>query len=219
VAHHPLPLPDVLAAVADAHRRLLARLDGLRAGQEAAPSRLPGWTRAHVLAHLARNAESHLRLLEAARRGEVVDQYPGGAAGRAAEIEAGAGGALVELVGDVRASAAALDAAWPRDPDDTTWQAGWRDVGGTERRVDDLPWRRWQEVEVHLVDLDVGAGPSDWPPRFVEQHLARLRPAIPARLPAGSELPDPLPCPPADELAWLYGRMAVPGLPVLGPWS
>ncbi|MET0910545.1 MAG: maleylpyruvate isomerase N-terminal domain-containing protein, partial [Ilumatobacteraceae bacterium] len=42
------------------------------------PSLLPGWTRGHVLTHIARNADSFVRLLEAAGRGEVVTQYAGG---------------------------------------------------------------------------------------------------------------------------------------------
>ena len=46
------------------------------------PSVLPGWSIAHVLVHLARNADSHRRRIEASARGDMVDQYVGGIAGR-----------------------------------------------------------------------------------------------------------------------------------------
>ena len=52
-----------------------------------APPRLD---RRNVLTPLARNAEAMVRRIEADTRGELIDQYPGGARGRAAQIEAGA---------------------------------------------------------------------------------------------------------------------------------
>ena len=55
-----------------------------------APSPLPGWTRGHVLAHWARNADGQTRRVQAAMRGEVTAQYPGGDAQRQADIETGA---------------------------------------------------------------------------------------------------------------------------------
>jgi hypothetical protein len=51
-----------------------------------APSALPGWTRAHVVGHLARNAEALTRLATWARTGVKTPMYPGPDA-RAAEIE------------------------------------------------------------------------------------------------------------------------------------
>ena len=54
------------------------------------PSLLPEWTVGHVLSHVARNADSHRERAEAAAAGEVVEQYVGGYAGRAAAIELGA---------------------------------------------------------------------------------------------------------------------------------
>ena len=52
-------------------------------------SALPGWTRAHVLTHLAQAADSRTGLLRAARAGRVGRQYPSGQA-RADAIDAGA---------------------------------------------------------------------------------------------------------------------------------
>lgn len=51
------PLPTALAELAAATDRLLATVDSLAAEDFAGPSLLPGWSRAHVLAHLALNAK------------------------------------------------------------------------------------------------------------------------------------------------------------------
>ena len=59
------------AAVA-AHRRLLASASEMTDAECRAPSLLPGWSRGHVLAHWARNADGQTRMLLAAARGEVA---------------------------------------------------------------------------------------------------------------------------------------------------
>ena len=53
---------------ASAHQALLETISDLNDDDCRAPSLLEGWTRGHVLTHLARNADSHVRLLEGARR-------------------------------------------------------------------------------------------------------------------------------------------------------
>ena len=80
-----------VAGCAAAHQRLLASLAELSDADARADSMLPGWSRGHVLNHLARNADSHARMFEAATRGQEAPQYPGGMEGRVAEIEAGDG--------------------------------------------------------------------------------------------------------------------------------
>ena len=92
-----------------AHSRLAAAIDDLPDAVVRQPSLLPDWTVGHVLTHLARNAEAMVRRIEAATRGELIDQYPGGARGRAAEIEAGADRPAHELITDVRNWAQRLD--------------------------------------------------------------------------------------------------------------
>src|SRR5579872_1795438 len=105
------PGADLLWMV-DAHARLGRHLDGITDEDVRRPTVLPGWSVGHVLTHLARNADSHLRRIAAASRGEVVDQYEGGPEGRAAEIEAGARRQAAELVADVRSSAEHVDASF-----------------------------------------------------------------------------------------------------------
>lgn len=193
-----------LAHVADAHRRLFVAIEGMTDPQVRAPSPLPGWTVGHVLAHLARNADSHVRRAEAAARDEIIDQYEGGQAGRAADIEAGAGAPAEALVADVRRSALAAEAAW-RDLPFEAWSRITRDGDSRERPLFELPSRRWQETEVHLVDLGLGVTPGDWPDAFVIEWLPRTRERMYAALPLESRSLrwDS----PADELAWFYGRL------------
>jgi hypothetical protein len=85
--------------------------DGCRA-----PSLLPGWSRGHVLAHWARNADGQTRMLQAAMRGEVAAQYPGGDAQRAADIETGAARPAPLILHDVRAALDRVEDAWRQMP-------------------------------------------------------------------------------------------------------
>ncbi|WP_432705145.1 maleylpyruvate isomerase N-terminal domain-containing protein [Actinoplanes regularis] len=65
-------------AVASAHRRLYTLLAELGDERLRGPSLLPGWTRAHVLAHLADNARAFERQTQAALRGDLVEMHDGG---------------------------------------------------------------------------------------------------------------------------------------------
>src|SRR6202050_1838941 len=69
-----------------------------------APSLLPGWTRAHVLAHLARNADAIRNLLAGARSGQPRDAYPSAEA-RDAGIEEGSRQGAAALMTDLADSA------------------------------------------------------------------------------------------------------------------
>ena len=67
-----------VAAVSEAHSALQRALLGLDDKRVAQPSRLPGWSRGHVLAHLTDNARMFARIAKHALRGELVDTYDGG---------------------------------------------------------------------------------------------------------------------------------------------
>jgi maleylpyruvate isomerase len=209
---------DDLAGCADAHARLLDAVEQLDDDVVRRPSRLPEWSVAHVLTHLARNADSHVRRFEGAARGEVVDQYPGGPEGREAEIEAGAQRPARDVVADLRGSIEAFDAASDAMPD-AAWSAVTRDVSGAQRPASDLPLRRWQEVEVHHVDLGLGYEHTDWPDALVAKRLPRILAGVPKRLPPGAPPPSFAGIPERDLLAWCYSRIEIPGLPVLAPWA
>lgn len=204
-----------VAGATDAHRRLLVHLDGCEPVAADRPSRLPGWTVGHVLTHLARNADSHVRMLEGAERGDVVDQYPGGSEGREADIERGARRPWVELVDDVRRSIGRLEQAWGSH---TRWDGEGRNARGGLVPVGDLPFRRRREVEVHQVDLGLGYTTEDWPHDYVREDLRRMEILWNARRPMGMTglPPAALAAPPHERLAWLLGRADLDDLPAAG---
>ena len=80
--------------------RLLAGTAAITDARAREPSLLPGWTRGHLLTHLARNADGLCNLLTWARTGVMTPQYPSAAA-RDEDIEAGAGRSAAELHADV----------------------------------------------------------------------------------------------------------------------
>jgi maleylpyruvate isomerase len=133
------------------------------------PSLLPGWTRAHVLTHIARNADSISRTVSGALRGEVVARYPDGVAGRNADIEVGAAGTSIELMADLRESAERLDRVFAAAADVDGW-----DLPTEDRSVREYVTVRWREVEVHRVDLGGAYTPADWPPAFVSYLVPTL---------------------------------------------
>ena len=166
-------------------------------------SLLPGWTVGHVLTHLARNAEAMCSRIEGVMRQQVVEQYPGGAVGRAAAIDAGAARDAHRIVDDAVHWADRLDRVFA-DVSDDSWSRPVSTVGGAEHPVALLPYRRWREVEVHLADLDLGFTSREWSLGLVE----RMLPDLVAGLPARAE--------PRELATWLLGR----GLPPqLRPWG
>ncbi len=136
------------------------------------PSRLPGWTRGHVLTHLARNADGQRRMVGGALRDAVLDQYPGGDEQRAADIEAGADRPIELLLADMVESQTALDAAWSRVHGEVWDRLTNARAGARPLREGVLARRR--EVSVHLVDLDVGVEPGMLPESYLERDAAWL---------------------------------------------
>jgi maleylpyruvate isomerase len=212
-------LRQVLDGLGASHAALVAWLDGLLAAEAidpAAPSRLPDWTVGHVLTHLARNADSVVRALDGAARGEVVERYVGGAAGRNAEIAAGAGRAAAELVDDVRTTADAVERTCS---DRTDWDGHTIEAHGGRLAVWALPLMRWREVEVHRVDLGLGYEPADWPALYLRVDLRALEMQWRATRPMGGLTglpPAVLSCPPPIRLSWLLGRTEIDGVAPAG---
>ncbi|MDQ4098511.1 MAG: maleylpyruvate isomerase N-terminal domain-containing protein, partial [Actinomycetota bacterium] len=99
-------MTDAVTAVAGHTARLLESAG--RLPDASAPSLCEGWTRGHVLSHIARNAEAIGRLAEWAVSGTAQEMYPGGTTARNAEIELGAARPLETLVRDVADTAEAL---------------------------------------------------------------------------------------------------------------
>ncbi len=160
-----------------ATRRMLRALDELGDEQAAAPSRLPGWSRAEVITHLARNGDGLRGMVEAASRNEVAAMYPSPES-RAAAIAAGRGATPAVLRADLRGAHDRLVEAWDTLADDAWDRVGRASVTRTMR---DFVWMRWREVAVHHVDLDLGFEPSDWPVAFVRTALAETFENLPTR--------------------------------------
>ncbi|MGH9017274.1 MAG: maleylpyruvate isomerase N-terminal domain-containing protein, partial [Acidimicrobiales bacterium] len=192
----PADTAAALAGCAAADDRLRRTLHGLDDGAVARPSLLPGWTVGHVLTHLARNADSHVRVLTAAREGRAVEQYPGGGRQREQDIDAGAGRPTAEIVEDVRHTTAALEASWAAMTADD-WQAHGLS-GGTPWPCAEMPGSRWREVEVHHADLGLAYTPADWPDDFVVRELPLALAGLDRRV-GDAEVRRRL-------LAWLLGR-------------
>ncbi len=210
-----IPDRDIRGAVA-AHRLLESCLAGLTDDDARRSSLLPGWTVGHVLTHIARNAESHLGMLEAANRGEVAAQYPGGRAQREGDIESGAGRSAEALVADVVAANAELEACWAG-----LTAEGWMGQGETAAgpvAVADLPFRRWRETTVHHTDLGLCHGWAVWPVDYVRLDLQRSTMVWDSRQPMGlTGLPSAaLAVPENHRLAWLMGRADIDGLASAG---
>lgn len=173
-----------LAAVAESTAHLLRTVAGMAPEDVAGPSALPGWTRAHVLAHIARNADSLVNLLETARTGIEIPQYTSLEA-RERGIQDGVGRPLDVHLADLGRSAERFAAAAALLPD-KAWTAVLRHRTGYTFPAHELPWKRLMELEYHHVDLDAGHTPAHWPEAFVVPEFARLSAQLDAtgRLPA-----------------------------------
>ncbi|MHB1594607.1 MAG: maleylpyruvate isomerase family mycothiol-dependent enzyme [Streptosporangiaceae bacterium] len=163
---------QMLNRITEATERLIATASRLTDEQVRAPSPLPGWTRSHVLNHLARNADGLRNLLFWAKTGIEVPQYPSQEV-RNAEIEAGTTRPASQVVTDLANSAAAF-AAQARELDQEAWLATVRGMRGPVHPAWFTLHRRLTEVEVHHVDLDAGYRPADWPEPFVADLIDRV---------------------------------------------
>ncbi|WP_326752078.1 maleylpyruvate isomerase family mycothiol-dependent enzyme [Streptomyces hirsutus] len=211
-----------LASVHDATERLLRAVAALDNAAVTQASRLPGWTRGHVLAHLARNADALVNVLEGR------PMYVSGAA-READIERDAPRPLDVQLDDVRESAIRFQEAGAA-PGDRSRTVELRN--GVTDRAERLPFRRWIEVELHHVDLGIGYELEDLPADFTEREIRFLRarfdghPDVPTTRLAtddgrtwttgGGAPGDPVAVegPAAELLGWLAGRRDGSGLTV-----
>lgn len=162
---------SLLRLVDTCTQRLLDALEDLTDAAVREPSLLPGWSRAHLLTHLARNADGLTNLLTWAETGRRVPMYPSREA-RNADIEAGAARPAAELRDDVATSATRLS-AHARRLDAPAWEREIEWGSGTPRRAPAsfVPVLRAAEVELHHTDLGIGHPPAEWPVDLVTVFL------------------------------------------------
>lgn len=125
------------------------------------PSRVPGWSRRHVVAHVAYNGRAFANLAGALRTGDPALLYPS-LEMRAAEIAWGAtlpDRALRHLFQHAEVH---LNVEW-RDLTDDDWQKAGTGLDGTPLAVADTPLLRARELWLHALDLDAGARTRDVP--------------------------------------------------------
>jgi maleylpyruvate isomerase len=225
--------------------RVLVTATALSDARAREPSLLPGWSRGHVLTHIARNADGLGNLLRWARTGAPTPMYAS-AESRGADIDAGAGRPAADLAADVRESADAFAAEAARMPDDA-WTTQVRALNGPPFPALGVLERRLSEVEIHHVDLAAGYSSRDWPEDFVADALHRVAESFAGRqdtpyclirpdgstssLSIGRAQPGTPTVTvlgqPAELLGWLTGRssgdrLTLPGggaLPELPPWG
>ncbi|MEV6484260.1 maleylpyruvate isomerase family mycothiol-dependent enzyme [Streptomyces sp. NPDC051576] len=212
-----------LASVHEATERVLTAAAALDNASAAEPSRLPGWSRNHLLAHLARNADALVNVLE----GRPMYASAGT---RDADIERDAPRPLDVQLADVRDSAARFQATGAAPAD---WSRRVELRNGVVDTASRVPFRRWVEVELHHVDLGIGYELEDLPEEFTRRETDFLaerftgHPDVPStHLTDGThawttgrpaEKPElTVTGSPTDLLGWLCGRRDGGGLTVDG---
>jgi maleylpyruvate isomerase len=223
-----------------ADQRVVRTVDSLDSAAWSGASVLPGWTRAHVVAHLALNAEGLARALGGVQDGETVPIYDSNEARDEAIVELagqdpseirdrffGATARLRHLFGSLTQDQWAQEVN--RLPEGPVWPVG------------ELLTSRLREVEIHHTDLDAGYAATDWPQAFAVDLLDQT---VANHVASGTSQPftavatdsdrtwdvgatTPVVSGPAAALAWwLVGRGEGRGLtsdhgplPALGPWG
>jgi maleylpyruvate isomerase len=145
---------------------LLETVDELNDDELRAPSALPGWTRAHVVGHLARNAEALARLGAWACTGFENPMYATPEQ-RAREIEESAEAPAAFLRSGLATTAVELDRVLGALTEEQ-WRAPVRSALGREIPAAEIPWMRIREVWLHAVDLAAGADLHDLPGGVVD---------------------------------------------------
>lgn len=183
-----------------------AQFDEQRISQ---PSILPGWTRKHLVAHVAANADALGNLVHWARTGERTPMYTS-AEQRNADIETGAQRCATELTEWLNTSAHELDAAMAAMTGEQ-WHTLVVTAQGRTVPATEIPWLRAREVCVHAVDLGTDTTFADLPDGFLTALVTDIR----AKRGLGEIPGGPLP----EVAAYLAGRPhSLAGVADLGPW-
>jgi maleylpyruvate isomerase len=159
------PSPDAARRWwADGELAVAGLVDRMTDDELAAESALPDWSRAHVVAHLARNADALVNLLTWARTGVETPMYPSREV-RDADIATTAAKPPAELRADYVATSSRLAQAIEAMPGEA-WAARVSNPRGEDMPASDVPWMRAKEVWVHGTDLRAGLAFPDLPADF-----------------------------------------------------
>jgi maleylpyruvate isomerase len=220
------PDADLLDQFRRGEEFLFAQVAALDDDALTRPCLLEGWSRLHLVSHLARNADALINLLVWASSGVETPMYRS-AEQRATDIEVGATRPPAVVRADAVAASTRLLAVADMLPE-AAWSAPIRTARGRPIEAGEVPWMRVRESWVHGVDLGGGAGFADIPVAVVARLVAEVAtglagrqdcPALVVRPTGGGEHRIGGPGDPAEVtgpapavLAWLVGRSDGPDL-------
>ncbi|MFI0978930.1 maleylpyruvate isomerase family mycothiol-dependent enzyme [Streptomyces sp. NPDC021093] len=190
-----------LALLDAATDRLLASAAKLDNASVAEPSRLPGWSRGHVLAHLARNADALRNVLAGRPMYESAEARDG-------DIDRDAPRPLDVQLADVRATA---DRFRQTTDESADWDRTVELRNGVTDSASRVPFRRLIEIELHHVDLGIGYELEDLADEFTGREIAFLTDRFSGN---GSVAATTLTA--ADGRQWTTGRGDGPAVTVTG---
>ncbi|MDO5635285.1 MAG: maleylpyruvate isomerase family mycothiol-dependent enzyme [Micrococcus sp.] len=147
---HAARLRSTLSRLGRETAMLEATVTSLNDAELAANSLCEGWSRAHVVAHLASNAEALTRMIDVARTGEVHPMYPSRQE-RDAEIERRAGLERAGLLSLLEAASARFASHADQLGGELALEV--LDLNGREVAATDLVSARISEVVLHHHDL------------------------------------------------------------------
>jgi maleylpyruvate isomerase len=187
-----------LEELQEATNRLVRTVDGFQGDDWTTPTHLPGWTRAHVVAHLALNAEGLAGALTGIVQDEPAPMYTS-QEDRDRDIEELVSvGDHAELRERLLAGCTLYADAWTALPEDLGGSTFERTTGGPEIPAGATLGMRLREVEIHHADLGTGYTHRDWPSRFCEILLGSM---------TRREWPEPFEVSPTDlDGTWRYGE-------------
>ncbi len=145
------PLETLRKRIQEATQRLLGDTIGISDGDWNRASLLPGWSRAHVAAHVSANADALAELIDEAGQGRSVALYSDEEV-RTEGIERGSCMTGLELQICLDTSAGRLERAMDTVTD---WSAP-VDLLGRRLTLAQVPMARLSELVVHHLDLDCG---------------------------------------------------------------
>ncbi|MFE9793565.1 maleylpyruvate isomerase family mycothiol-dependent enzyme [Streptomyces goshikiensis] len=190
-----------LRSVREAGDRLLIDVAKLDNAALAGESHLPGWTRGHILAHVARNADALVNVLEGRPMYESAEA-------RDSDIERDAPRPLEVQLADVREAGERFLAQEGAEQD---WSRTVELRNGVTDLASNVPFRRLVEIELHHVDLNIGYALEGLPEEFTGREIDFLADRWSGR----PEVP-PTALVAADGRSWRTGSAGDPAVTVSG---
>jgi len=162
--------PGDLTGVDVSSQALTRTVDALTADELAAPSLLPGWTRAHVVAHVALNGFSLAGVIEGLVLGHPVSMYESDEQRDTEIIELAQAEPSELRERHLAATTAFADAVGRLGEDHWSGRIDRLPSGPAWPMVTVVPTRR-RELELHHADLGASYTPADFPEDFVVELL------------------------------------------------